>query len=147
MSAVPTKFAQVLGAMQSSLQAAAPVSPNVFRARARVVPQQMATAIVVRPAQAERDASVGQGAFAVWLTAVAVDCYARGSAASPVDMAVDELMGAAVQRLMQDPSLGGLVGSIDPQAVTWDFDVDGEQTACATVTFYVRHATAAASLL
>ena len=56
MSAVPTKFAQVLGAMQSALQAAAPVSPNVFRARARVVPQQMATAIVVRPAQAERDA-------------------------------------------------------------------------------------------
>lgn len=112
----PTKFAQVLGAMQESLQAAAPVSPNVFRARARVVPQQMATAIVVRPAQAERDASVGQGAMALWLTAVAVDCYARGTTASPVDVAVDELMGAAVQRLMQDPSLGGLVGSIDPRA-------------------------------
>ena len=40
----PTKFAQVLGAMQTALQAAVPVSPNVFRARARVVPQQMATA-------------------------------------------------------------------------------------------------------
>jgi hypothetical protein len=141
----PTKFAQVLGAMQAALQAAAPVSPNVFRARARVVPQQMATAIVVRPAQAERDASVGQGAKALWLTAVAMDCYARGSAANPVDVVVDDLMGAAVQRLMQDPSLGGVVGFIDPQAVSWDFDVDGEQTACATVTFYVRHATAAAS--
>lgn len=142
-----TAFAQVLGAMQAALQAAAAVSPNVFRARARVVPQQMATAIVVRPAQAERDASVGQGAMALWLTVVAVDCYARGSAASPVDTAVDALMGAAVQRLMQDQSLGGLVGSIDPQAVTWDFDVDGEQTACATVTFYVRHATASASFV
>lgn len=142
----PTAFAQVLGAMQAALRAADPVSPNVFRARARVVPQQMATAIVVRPAQAERDASVGQGAMVLWLTAVAMDCYARGSASAPVDTAVDALMGAAVQRLMQDPSLGGLVGSIDPQAVTWDFDVDGEQTACATVTFYVRHATAAASL-
>lgn len=141
----PTAFASVIGAMQAALQAAPAVSSNVFRARARVVPQQMATAIVVRPAQAERDASVGQGAMALWLTAVALDCYARGTASNPVDVAVDELMGAAVQRLMQDPSLGGLVGSIDPQGVSWDFDVDGEQTACVTVTFYVRHATAAAS--
>lgn len=141
----PTAFARAIGAMQTALQASPAVSPNVFRARARVVPQQMVTAIVVRPGQAERDASVGQGAMAVWTTAVAVDCYARGTAATPVDDAVDALMGAAVERLMQDPSLGGLVGSIDPQAVTWDFDVDGEQTACATVTFYLRHATAAAS--
>lgn len=143
----PTAFASVIGAMQAALQAAPAVSPNVFRARARVVPQQMATAIVVRPGQAERDSSVGQGAVAVWLTAVAVDCYARGTTASPVDDAVDALIGNAVDRLQQDPALGGLVGSLDPQAITWDFDVDGEQTACATVTFYVRHATAAASLL
>lgn len=143
----PTAFARAIGAMQAALQASPAVSANVFRARARVVPQQMATAIVVRPAQAERDASVGQGAMAVWLTAIAVDCYARGSAANPVDDAVDALMGEAVERLMQDPSLGGLVGSIDPQGIAWDFDVDGEQTACATVTFYVRHATAAANFL
>lgn len=142
----PTAFARAVRAMQESLQAAPAVSPNVFRARARVVPQQMATAIVVRPGQAERDASVGQGAASVWLSALVVDCYARGSTANPVDDAVDDLLGAAVERLLQDPTLGGLVGSIEPQGIAWDFDVDGEQTACATVTFYVRHATAAASL-
>ncbi len=141
-----TAFARAVRAMQESLQAAPAVSPNVFRARVRVVPQQMATAIVVRPGQAERDASVGQGAASVWLSALVMECYARGSTVNPVDDGVDDLLGAAVDRLLQDPTLGGLVGSIEPQGIAWDFDVDGEQTACATVTFYVRHATAAASL-
>lgn len=142
-----TSFARVLGAMQSILQTAPAVSPYVFRGRARVVPQQMPTAIVVRPHQAERDASVGMGAPAMWLSAVALECYARAVPGMSADDAVDALMGSAVQRLMLEPTLGGLVGSIDPRAVDWDFDVDGEQTACATVTFYVRHATAAASFL
>ena len=56
-----------------------------------------------------------------------------------------EAIGTA--RLMADPSLGGLVGFIDPQSVDWDFDVDGAQTACATVVFAVRHATAAGALI
>ena len=106
----PTAFAQVIAAMQSSLQQAPPVSPNVFRG-------------------------------------VALECYARGTASAPVDVTLDALLGDAVARLMADPSLGGLVGFIDPQSVDWDFDVDGAQTACATVVFAVRHATAAGALI
>ena len=143
----PTAFAQVIAAMQSSLQQAPAVSPNVFRARSRVLPEQMTTAVVVRPAQAQREAGVGQGAPALWLTGVALECYARGTASAPVDVTLDALLSDAVARLMADPSLGGLVGFIDPQSVDWDFDVDGAQTACATVVFAVRHATAAGALI
>lgn len=141
-----TAFARIVRAMQASLQAAPAVSANVFRARSRVIPRQMVTALVVRPGQAKVDRGVGQGSPGIWLTAVDMECYARGAAGLDSDDAVDALMGAAVARLMADTSLRALVGDIGPEAIDWDFDVDGEQTACATVTFYVRHATAAGVL-
>lgn len=139
-------FARVIGAMQASLQLDLPVSPNVFRTRTRVVPKQMATAVVLRPGEAEREQGVGSGTPGIWLTAVAVECYARASAGIDADEAVDALLSATVERLQVDPTLGGLVGDVSPQNVNWDFDTDGEQTACATVTFFVRHATAAGLL-
>lgn len=141
-----TAFAQAAAAMQAALQRAPAISPNVFRARARVVPEQMVTAIVVRPLRAEREGAAGRGTPALWATGLALECYARGTQSAPVDQAVDALLDSAVERLMEDPSLGGLVGFIDPRSIDWDFDVDGAQTACATVNFFVRHATRAATL-
>lgn len=139
-----TAFAGVIGAMQASLQAYPPISANVFRSRSRVIPRQLVDALVVRPGQAEVERGVGAGAPGIWLTAVVLECYAR--AGSDVDERVDALMGSAVQRLQLDTTLGGRVGDISPQGISWDFDVDGEQTACATVTFFVRHATAGNTL-
>lgn len=141
-----TAFAQVIGAIQAALQQAPAVSAHVFRARARVLPEQMATAIVVRPARAEREAGVGQGTPALWVTGVALECYARGTPSAPVDLQVDTLLAAAVARLMADPTLGGLVGNLELQTIDWDFDVDGQQTACVTVIFNVPHATGAGVL-
>lgn len=142
----PTAFARIATALQAALQADPAIAPAVYIARVRTLPEQGGAALVVRPGRAERESSAGLGAPALWVSAYALECYARGSASSPADAAVDALLGAAVERLMADPSLGGLVGYIDPQSIDWDYDVDGAQTACATVTFIVRHASAAATL-
>ncbi|WP_343591910.1 hypothetical protein [Paracidovorax wautersii] len=137
-----TAFAQILGAMQAALQADPPVSATVYRGvRTRAVPRDLPDAIALRLVQAEIDQGAGAGVRGVWQTAVVVECYARSAA--DVDGPLDLLMSAAVDRLLADPSLGGPVGALVPQGVTWDFDIDGEQTACALITFLVRHVTAA----
>lgn len=141
-----TAFMRVALAMRTCLQAATPIAAIVEIARTRTLPEQSATALVVRPGRAVRDRGVGRGAPVIWASAMVLECYARGTSAAPAADAVDELLDAAVHRLMADPSLGGLVGSLDPESIEWDYDVDGAQTACATVTFLVRHATAAARL-
>lgn len=142
-----TAFASVVGAMVAQLNAVTPVSPHIYRARMRVLPSTVQSAVVVRILGAEVDAAAGQNVCGVWATAVAVECYARSGASTSPDVAVDALLEAVVTRLQQNRSLGGLVGDLVITSVNYDFDVDGETTACATVLFSIRHATAANSIL
>lgn len=72
-------------------------------------------------------------------TILAVECYARGAAGVSPDLAVDALLAAVYGRLAADPSLGGLVQDLEPTSINFDFDVDGESSACATLTYLVRH--------
>jgi len=141
-----TAFASVVGAMVAALQAAPAVSTHVFRVRLRPVAQEWSSAVSVRPLGAEPDMSVGQGVVGIWATAVAVECYARSGAATSPDVAVDALLQSVTTRLAENRSLGGLVGDLTLSAVAYDFDVDGENTACVTLTYQIRHATAANSL-
>lgn len=141
-----TVFARVAGAAVAALEAAPPVSSAVYRARMRAVSQQESTAVVVRLRQAEVDRGVGNGTPGIWATVLDVECYARALPGQSGDDAVDALLDATVARLVADPSLGGVVGDIGLLGVTWDFDMDGQGTACAVVTFSVRHATASASV-
>ena len=53
-------------------------------------------------------------------------------------MAVDPLVQSVYARLMADVTLGGAVNLLEPQDINFDFDVDGEQTACATLVFTFR---------
>lgn len=140
-----TAFARAVKAAQTQLELAA-VSANIFRNRARVVPADMATAVVVRPGNAEAVSSVGMGADWQWQTLLVLECYARKTAQSDVDEAVDVLLLAATNAIVADRTLGGVVADLAPAGVHWDFDVDGEKTACATVTFIVQQFTAAAFL-
>ena len=59
---------------------------------------------------------------------------------------MDDLLARVYARLQQDPSLGGVAGGVTPHSLSVDYDVDGDQTACATVTLLVRHASAPASV-
>ena len=143
---ISTIFLQAVQAMVATLQAAPAVAPKVYRTRLRPLSQQDSTAVVVRLAGSDPDTSVGQGAVMVWGSAVTVECYARGNTQAPVDEAVDDLLARVYTRLQQDPSLGGVTGGVSPLRLSVDYDVDGDQTACATGTLLVRHASAPASV-
>lgn len=141
-----TAFARAVKAVRQRLLAAA-VSPHVFTNRARVVPKDMATAVVVRASQAEGQTPAGAYSSNQWQLILAVECYARARAGVELEDALDELLLATTDAIAADRNLGGVVADIVPAGVQWEFDVDGEKTACATVTFIVQQFTAAASLV
>jgi len=136
-----TIFAQIVGAIVTELQAAPAVSAHVYRARMRPLPAGALAVVCVRIGKADLQRGVGSGVPHLAVTAVAVECYARASAGTDVDTALDALLQSVITRLLANPSLGGLVGDINPTGVVYDFDADGEQTACAAITFDVMHVT------
>ena len=140
-----TAFARAVKAVQQQLLDAA-VSPHVFTNRSRVVPKDMVTAVVGRSGQAEGQTPAGACSSNQWQLILAVECYARARVGVEVEDALDELLLAATDAISADRNLGGVVADIAPAGVHWEFDVDGEKTACATVTFIVQQFTAAASL-
>lgn len=141
-----TAFARAVKAAQQQLEVAA-VSPNVFRNRARVVPKDMPTAVVVRLRTARSDAAAGVNNWSTWNTALDVELYARARVGVDVEDALDALLADASAALLADATLGRTVGGLQLAGVDWDYDVDGEKTACATASFLVRHAAGAASLI
>lgn len=134
-----TAVAAVVSAMVATLQAAPAVSPQVHRARLRPMAADWATAVVVRPLSVAFEPFAIQHAPFNLDTQIAVECYARASAGTSGDAAVDALMQAVYARLMSDTTLGGLVGYLRPDRLDFDLDADGDNTACATFTFTVLH--------
>lgn len=130
---------QAVGAFVASLASGTPVATRIDRTRLRPWAQNVLLAVVVRPVESEvAETSLSPGYPVSWTTAVAVECYARTTAAAPADVAVDSLIEAVYARLMADPTLGGAVLAIGPRHLAFDFDTDAEQTVCATFTFLVR---------
>lgn len=126
----------VVTAAMAALQGAAPV---VGRVRLRPLSSTTLTAVVVRPVSSEVfDAPDLTGYPYAWNTLIAVECYARSTSIQAPDASVDALLADVYSRLMTDLTLGGSVITLVPQGLTYDFDVDGEQTVCATFTFIAR---------
>jgi len=135
-----TFVSATVAAIVAALTSGTPVASQVARVRLRPMAQAQAQAVVVRPLQAEvSEVSLIPGHPVSWTSAIAVECYARSGVTTAADVAVDSLVEAVYARLMADPTLGGVVLGLNPQAIAWDFDADGDQTACATVTFHARH--------
>lgn len=127
-------------AIVSALQSGTPVASTIARVRLRPLAQSTSQAVVVRPIQTQvAEAALYPGLPVSWSSTIAVECYARSGAATAPDIAVDALLEAVYARLMADPTLGGAVLSLQPQEVSFDFDVDGDQTTCATLVFQARH--------
>ena len=132
-------FSSIAGAMVASLQASPAVSAQVHRARMRPAAAEWTTMVVVRLIDVALEPFAVRGAPFNADTTLAVECYARGSAGQSPDLAVDALMTAVYARLAADASLGGLVGELLPTGISFDFDSDGEPTACATLNYTARH--------
>lgn len=131
-----TLLSAVTTAVLAALQAAPAIAPQVARVRLRPLAGSTTTAVVVRPLQAEV-AERDMGGPMLWACRLAVECYAKTTAQTAPDVAVDALMFSVYSRLMADPTLGGSVLRVDPESVSYDFDADGEQTACATLVFSI----------
>jgi hypothetical protein len=131
-----TLIANATAAITAALQAAPAVAPQVARVRLRALGAATTTAVVVRPLAAEVAERTMSGPLK-WVVRVAVECYAKTTTATAPDAAVDALVQATYARLMADATLGGAVKRVEPEAIAYDFDADGEQTACATLVFNI----------
>lgn len=136
-----------VAAIITALTTPTPVAPQVARVRLRPIDASTATAVVVRPLGSEvLEALLSPGYPVSWATAIAIECYARSSVNTSPDVAVDPLLETVYARLMADPTLGGVVSSLKPKDIAWDFDADGEQTTCTTLVFSAYHRANAATL-
>lgn len=122
-------------------------APKVDRVRLRAWAASDQSAVVVRPVDAQAlDRDLCNGWPSVWVQGVDVECYARVPAGSAPDEAVDPLLSDVYHRLMAEPTLGGAVLGIELARVAYDFDADGEKTACATLTLSITQRSQGASL-
>ena len=137
----------VVTAVVDALKAPPAVSPRVERVRLRALPASAGSAVVVRPIASDvLDAELPTGHPYAWTTQLAVECYARAPQGTAPDVAVDALLDAVYARLLRDPTLGGAATVLQPQAITYDYDVDGENVVCATLQINARQMTVGASL-
>jgi len=127
---------QSVTAICAALQSAPAVAASIGRVNLRPIAQASAQAVVVRPLGAV-PGSVTEyaGQPLLWECSIAVECYARSTGSAAPDQSVDALLESVYARLMQDTTLSGAVLSIDPKQITYDFDADGDKSACATLVF------------
>ena len=141
-----TLVSTAVAAVIAALNTPTPIATLIARVRLRPMAQAQAQAVVVRPMQSEvLETSLYPNLPVSWTSAISVECYARSGVATAPDVALDSLVEAVYARLMADPTLGGAVLSLQPQSLTWDFDADGEQTACAAFVFTARQRAVAAT--
>ena len=124
-------------AIVASLSSATPVCASITRVKLSPVSQATPLALVVRPLRADPLERNLSGVPISWAVHVECEAYARASGATSPDQAVDPLVLAVYQRLTLDPTLGGACVGLKPEAVTYDFDADGDKTVCATLNFIV----------
>ncbi len=133
-------------AIVAALNSAPAVCSHIDRVRLRPVAQSVALAVAVRPNQAEVVQFQLSSLPVGWATTISVECYARSGASTASDVAVDALLESVYARLMADPTLSGAVVALQPKGISYDFDADGEQTACASLVFNVLHRSVGATL-
>ena len=114
-----------------------PGLPAPDRIRLRPVSLEKDQAVVVRPLGAQPAHADMAGMPTAWATSIAVECYARSKASIAPDVSVDAMSQAAYAAVMADPTLGGIAYATEPGAIAFDFEADGDQTACASITFTV----------
>lgn len=138
---------QAVTAIMAALNSGTPVCSRIDRVRLRPQASATALAVVVRPLQSQvTEAAVFDQMPISWQTVIAVECYARATPGTSPDVAVDALLDSVFARLMADATLGGVVLGMQPQEISYDFDADADQTACAILVFHVRQRSPGLSL-
>lgn len=140
-------MSRLTATVDAIMAALAGAAPKVDRVRLRPLAASDDSAVVVRPDAAEGpDYELATGHPVAWVQTVDVECYARVTPGVAPDLAVDPLLSDVYGRLMADPTLGGAVHGITPVRVAYDFDVDGEKVACATLSLSINQRSYGATL-
>lgn len=139
-------FPELVSAVKAALAADPPVSPAIFVNRRRALPDEAESALVVRLATADPEEGAIQGAPVDWETDLAIECYASGGSDEELLQALHDLAAAAWQRLLADPTLGGLAMGLELGRMEWDFESTGEDLGAQIINFTVLHQTAGGNL-
>jgi hypothetical protein len=135
-----TQLSQIVGAMVSALGTPTAVSAQIYRARMRELAAQHSNAVVVRVLSSTPARAAIQGGPMDWDSQIAVECYVRSATSTAPDLALDSLWAATYARLMANSLLGGLLqAELNCTQVAYDFDIDGQHTACLTSTWQAAH--------
>jgi len=135
-----TQLAQIVGAMVTALGSGTPVSAQIYRARLRPLAAQHTNAVVVRVLSSTPARAAIQGGPMDWDSQIAVECYVRSATSTAPDLALDSLWAATYARLMANSLLGGLLqAELNCTQAVYDFDIDGENTACLSSTWQAAH--------
>lgn len=144
-----TAFVTIQDAVMAALLSGTPVAGGrVWENRRRPIQASHSSAVVVRleASDGERDLA-GSSAPMRWTTSVAIECYARASAASDPAESVDALLAEVWRRIVTaDLSAAGvLMVDIKPQ-IDWQYDEGDSPMVCAVVRLAVLHQTHFATL-
>jgi hypothetical protein len=139
-----TAFLAVQSAVMGALLASPPVADGrIWENRRRPIQASHPTAVVVRlDASDGEQVLAGVGAPMRWTTSVAVECYARASAAAAPAESVDALLSEVWRRIVTADlsSAGVLTMDVKPQ-IEWQFDEGDTPAVCAVVRLVVLHQT------
>ena len=135
-----SQLAQIVGAMVTALGTPTAVSAQIYRARLRPLAAQHTDAVVVRVLSSTPVRAAIQDGPMDWDSQIAVECYVRSATSTAPDLALDSLWAAVYARLMANSLLGGLLQTeLNCTQATYDFDIDGEHTACLVSTWQANH--------
>lgn len=134
-------------AVVAALSAAPALAGGRIRRGRRVpVPQEHASAIDVHVVRSEGAAQYLADTITRWETLIGVDLYARASAGTDGEAAIDALLADTFARLSTAaPPAGAAAWTLEP-AVQWDLAEVDQTLVVASLSMRVTHYTAAGSL-
>lgn len=135
-----TAFFKITDAIVALLSQAPPVSPNIYRARDRQVPEKNETAVNVQFNNGLPFEATIFGAPVDWVSKYSVECFARSRDVAG-DAAVDPLLLSVYNRLGADPTLSGLVFNVGAPSIEAEYTADGDKTGWVRLIFPVEHRT------
>lgn len=136
-----TAFADIKAAIVALLLQSPPLASGNVTDRRRAVQKTADEAIVVRLNRSPGDRGSIGGGPVDWDTQLALDLYTRSGDG-------DALLAATFARLRTLPDLGlaGVEDSLADPEIEWDTEEAGDDLACNTIYFRVRHRTAGDTL-
>lgn len=141
-----TSHLQVRAAMAAAIRRAPALTARVDEQRDQTLPTDAPTSIAIFRDGSTADRGAILGAPMDWVTRIRVVAKARSISGLSADLAIDGLTTAIYQRVLADPSLGGVADDTEPEDITWDQDEADTSLAVAVITFRVRHRTAGGTL-